>query len=303
MKPTLIILAAGMGSRYGGLKQLDHLGPSGETLMDYALYDAAQSGFGKVVFIIRRDFEQAFREKVIAPLKLDIEIACVFQDMEIDLGDEVIKRAKPWGTGHALLAAKNEVEGTFAVINADDFYGREAFKSLADYLVSLPANGGNTRKEYALMGYVLQNTLSDNGMVSRGVCETSETGYLTNITERKKIWKDAQGIFCKDEADNTLELQAENLVSMNLWGGDKAVFEVLETQFPAFVKAHKTEEKAEFLIPEVFASMIQDGTAQVKVLRSDAHWIGVTYQEDKPEAMQKLKALTENGTYPQALWN
>lgn len=299
MKPTLIILAAGMGSRYGGLKQLDRLGASGETLMDYALYDAARSGFGKVVFVIRRDFEQAFREKVLAPLKLDIEVSCVFQETEIQLDGETIRREKPWGTGHALLAAKDEVGSTFAVINADDFYGHEAFVTLANYLRDLSPDS----QEYALVGYVLENTLSENGTVSRGVCEVNEAGYLTNIVERKKIWKDTQGIFCNDEADTQIELNGESLVSMNLWGGNKAVFEVLEDKFPTFVKKHKNDPKAEFLIPEAFASMIANQTAQIKVLRSNARWIGVTYQEDKPEAMQKLKALTENGTYPTSLWS
>lgn len=299
MKPTLVILAAGMGSRYGGLKQLDRLGASGETLMDYALYDAARSGFGKVVFVIRRDFEQAFRDKVMAPLKLDIEVSCVFQETEIHLDGETISREKPWGTGHALLAAKDEVAGTFAVINADDFYGHEAFVTLANYLNNLTPDS----QEYAIVGYVLQNTLSENGTVSRGVCEVNEAGYLTNIVERKKIWKDEQGIFCNDETGTQIALNGESLVSMNLWGGNNEVFNVLEEKFPAFVKAHKDDPKAEFLIPEAFASMIANQTARIKVLRSDARWIGVTYQEDKPEAMQKLKALTENGTYPTNLWS
>jgi NDP-sugar pyrophosphorylase family protein len=299
MKPTLVILAAGMGSRYGGLKQLDRLGASGETLMDYALYDAARSGFGKVVFVIRRDFEQAFRDKVLAPLKLDIEVSCVFQETEIHLNGETISREKPWGTGHALLAAKDEVAGTFAVINADDFYGHEAFVTLANYLNNLAPDSS----EYALVGYVLQNTLSENGTVSRGVCEVNEAGYLTNIVERKKIWKDEHGIFCNDETSTQIALNGESLVSMNLWGGNNEVFNVLEEKFPAFVQAHKNDPKAEFLIPEVFADMIDSQTAQVKVLRSDARWIGVTYQEDKPEAMQKLKALTESGAYPTNLWN
>ncbi|WP_299460923.1 NTP transferase domain-containing protein [uncultured Microscilla sp.] len=299
MKPTLIVLAAGMGSRYGGLKQLDRLGVSGETLMDYALYDAARSGFGKVVFVIRRDFEQAFREKVLAPLQLNIEVCYVFQETEIKLNDEIIQRKKPWGTGHALLAAKNEVAGTFAVINADDFYGQEAFSTLVNYLTHLPQNSS----EYALVGYVLQNTLSDNGTVSRGVCQVNEVGYLTNIVERKKIWKDAQGIFCFDETGKQVELDGNSLVSMNLWGGSKGVFDVLEAKFPAFVQAHKNDPKAEFLIPEAFGEMIANGSAQVKVLRSNARWIGVTYKDDKPEAMQKLKALTDQGVYPTNLWN
>lgn len=299
MKPTLVILAAGMGSRYGGLKQLDRLGASGETLMDYALYDAARSGFGKVVFVIRRDFEQAFRDKVMTHLKLDIEVSCVFQETEIHLDGETISREKPWGTAHALLAAKDEVAGTFVVINADDFYGHEAFVTLANYLNNLAPDNS----EYALVGYVLQNTLSENGTVSRGVCEVNEAGYLTNIVERKKIWKDEQGIFCNDETGTQIALNGESLVSMNLWGGNNEVFNVLEEKFPAFVQAHKDDAKAEFLIPEVFASMIANQTAQVKVLRSDARWIGVTYQEDKPEAMQKLKTLTENGTYPANLWS
>lgn len=298
MKPTLIILAAGMGSRYGGLKQLDRLGPAGETLMDYALYDAAHSGFGKVVFVIRRDFEQAFRTKVLANLSLDIEVTCVFQDMEVQVAGETIKRAKPWGTGHALLAAKDEVARTFAVINADDFYGREAFQSLAHYLINLPEDS----TEYGLMGYVLENTLSENGTVSRGICETNAESYLTKVTELKKIWRDAQGIFCLDEAGNTIQLTPQSLVSMNFWGGNKAIFEVLEARFPEFVKAHKTDEKAEFLIPYVVAEMIQNGQAQVKVLRSEAHWIGVTYQEDKPEAMRKLKELVTTHIYPSPLW-
>lgn len=298
MKPTLIILAAGMGTRYGGLKQLARLGPAGETLMDYALYDAAQSGFGKVVFVIRRDFEQAFREKLLANFSLDIEVTCVFQDMEVQLDGETIRRAKPWGTGHALLAAKDEVARTFAVINADDFYGREAFQSLAHYLINLPKDSN----EYGLMGYVLENTLSDNGTVSRGICETNAESYLTNVTELKKIWQDAQGIFCLDEAGNTIQLTPQSLVSMNFWGGNKAIFKVLETRFPEFVKAHKTDEKAEFLIPYVVAEMIQNGQAQVKVLRSEARWIGVTYQADKPEAMDKLKELVTARVYPSPLW-
>ena len=300
MKPTLLILAAGMGSRYGGLKQLDQVGPSGETLMDYAVYDAIQGGFGKVVFVIRKDFENEFKERFIHPLSDKIAVDYVFQEMhvQIDGVEGVIERKKPWGTAHAVLAAKDAIKEPFAVINADDFYGREAFKEMADFLQKT----NNQSKDYSLMGYVLENTLSENGSVSRGVCEADENQNLVSVVERTKIQKEGNKIYFADEKGDMQEISGKRLVSMNFWGFAPSVFEDSEKMFQDFVKANLDNEKAEFFIPLVIENMLKKGDTTVKVLQSNAQWLGVTYREDKPDVVQKFEKMVKDGVYPNSLW-
>ena len=301
MNPTLLILAAGMGSRYGGLKQLDKFGPSGETLMDYSVYDAIQAGFDKVVFVIRKDFEEAFKEQFIDKLAQKVKVEYVFQEILIQMEGVagLEERKKPWGTGHAIMAAKDVIDSPFAVINADDFYGKTAYTGMADYLKNLD----NSQKgKYALMAYILKNTVSAHGSVSRGVCQVNVDNHLTEIIERKKIFLENDTIYYPDPEGNKQEMQGSELVSMNFWGFTPDLFETLDNRFPEFVKANQEDPKAEFLIPEEVQIMIANQEATVDVLTSDAHWIGVTYQEDKPAAIQSLQNLVDQGHYPGALW-
>lgn len=301
MNTTLLILAAGMGSRYGGLKQLDQLGPSGETLMDYAIYDAIKAGFDQVVFVIRKDFEDTFKARFIEPLSGKIAVEYVFQDIHIQVEgvSNLEERKKPWGTAHAIMAAKEVIKNPFAVINADDFYGRSAFIGMANYLknVEAPQKG-----HYALMAYILKNTLSPHGSVSRGICQVNAENQLVEIIERKKIYLEVDGIYFPTQDGGKEILNEHELVSMNFWGFTPDLFETLEARFPDFVRANQNDLKAEFLIPEVIQDMMQEQSAQVDVLTSDAHWIGITYQEDKPEAMSKLRDLIDQNIYPARLW-
>ena len=301
MKPTLLVLAAGMGSRYGSLKQIDPVGPSGETIIDYSIYDAIRAGFGKVVFIIRKSFEQDFKDIFIAKLQPFIPVEYVFQ--EIDNVPEGLsftpERIKPWGTAHAVLMAKDIIHEPFAVINGDDFYGSDAFKTMADYLNSLT---DDQQTQYSLVGYQVGNTMSENGTVSRGVCREDENGNLVSVTERHNIQYTGGGIAYQEAEGNFIFLDPETLVSMNFWGFTPEYFRQTEAMFIDFVKENVDSLKAEFYIPTAIDKLINGSTASVKVLRSSAKWFGVTYKEDKPLVIEKLAQLIKAGIYPAQLW-
>ncbi len=296
MKPTLLILAAGMGSRYGGLKQMDKIGPSGETIIDYSIYDAIEAGFGKIVFVIRESFMDDF--KAIFNPKLEGKIAVEYVTQEITKVPKDIAvnpdREKPWGTGHAILMAKDVIKEPFAVINADDFYGREAFVTIAEFL-----SNKASATENCMVGYDLQNTISENGSVSRGVCEMDNERNLKSIVERTQIEKQGENIaFKADEKWQTLPPDAT--VSMNFWGFTPELFGHLENQFADFLKERGCELKSEFYIPTVVANLM--GEVNFKVLQSDAQWFGVTYREDREKVVDALCQLAKQGTYPKDMW-
>ena len=301
MKPTLLVLAAGMGSRYGSLKQMDGIGPNNEAIIDYSIYDAIRAGFGRVVFVIRHSFEKEFREVFSEErFKGRIKVDFVFQELDyLPKGFTVPEgREKPWGTNHAVMMGASVIkEEPFAVINADDFYGAEAYEGIAKYLNEMA--GGKNR--YCMMGYKIANTLSEHGSVSRGVCERDGQGNLTDMVERTKIFKNGDRIYYQDETGDH-DLSAEALVSMNMFGFTPDYFRYSEDYFPTFLKENEKNLKAEFFIPLMVNKLIQDGTATMKVLSSDAKWFGVTYKEDKPAVVAKLNALIEAGRYPKNLW-
>ena len=301
-KPTLVVLAAGMASRYGALKQVDGFGPHGETIIDYSIFDAIRAGFGKVVFIIREEFEAVMREKFDAKLAGKIEVAYAFQDFNLrKFGiDKDIERAKPWGTAHAVMSAKDEVDGPFCVINADDFYGYDAFKKMADFL----SNEADD-KHMSLMGFALGNTMSDYGYVSRGVCEVTPEGHMASVTERTNIYYDkAEGdkkiVFEENGVKN--ELPADARVSMNFWGFTPKIFEVAMEMFPKFVEENGDNPKSEFFIPSVPDYMVKKGQADFKVIPTSSKWFGVTYMEDKPIVQESISRLVADGEYPQKLF-
>lgn len=301
-KPTLVVLAAGMASRYGSLKQVDGFGPHGETIIDYSIFDAIRAGFGKVVFIIREEFEAVMREKFDAKLAGKIEVAYAFQDFNLrKFGiDKDIERAKPWGTAHAVMSAKDEVDGPFCVINADDFYGYDAFKKMADFL----SNEADD-KHMSLMGFALGNTMSDYGYVSRGVCEVTPEGHMASVTERTNIYYDkAEGdkkiVFEENGVKN--ELPADARVSMNFWGFTPKIFEVAMEMFPKFVEENGDNPKSEFFIPSVPDYMVKKGQADFKVIPTSSKWFGVTYMEDKPIVQESISKLVADGEYPQKLF-
>lgn len=301
MKPTLLVLAAGMGSRYGSLKQMDGIGPNNEAIIDYSIYDAIRAGFGKVVFVIRHSFEKEFREVFSAErFKGRIAVDFVFQELD-DLPEGFSLpegREKPWGTNHAvMMGAKVIKDEPFAVINADDFYGAEAYEGMAAYLNRMA--GGENR--YCMMGYKIGNTLSDHGSVSRGVCETDAEGNLSDMVERTQIFKDGERIFYRDETGDH-NLSPQTLVSMNMFGFTPDYFRYSEEYFPVFLKENAQNLKAEFFIPLMVNRLIKAGTVAMKVLSSDAQWFGVTYREDKPAVVARLDALIEAGRYPADLW-
>jgi len=298
MKPTLVILAAGMGSRYGGLKQLDEVGPNGEAIIDYSLYDAIRAGFGKVVFIIRTDFAEEFKGRFEPRLKNRIETAYVYQSLDkipdgCTLNPE---REKPWGTAHAVLMAKEAVNEPMAVINADDFYGSVAYQVMSDFL-----QNSDDPAEYSMIGYRVDKTLSAHGSVSRGVCNTDENSYLTTVVERTKIQEDGDGIFYY-EPGGRFPIEGNTPVSMNFWGLKPNVFEYLEEGFTRFLQAHGNELKSEYFIPLMINDNILSGRIATKVLACDAPWFGVTYREDKPMAQNEILKLIEEGEYPSKLW-
>ena len=287
-----------MGSRYGGIKQLDGFGPHGETIIDYSLYDAIRAGFGKVVFIIRQelraDFEAIFLPKLAGKIEVDFAIQALFSYVPDDLG--LVQRTKPWGTGHAMLCAKEHTHTPFAVINADDFYGREAFAVMANFLQTNP-----DESLQAMVGYEVKNTLSEFGSVSRGVCLTNAANNLVSVVERTKIYrKDGQIVF--EEPDGLTPLDPQTPVSMNFWGFMPGVFAPLQQQFEAYARANLDSPKAEFYIPTVMTNLIQTGGGNCRVFRSESEWFGVTYPEDKPTVKKSFSRLHNNGTYPASLW-
>lgn len=289
-----------MGSRYGGLKQIDGVGPAEEGIIEYSIYDAIRAGFGKVVFIIRRDIEAPFKEKFSGLFGDRIEVEYAFQEMDSCLqpGQDASKREKPWGTAHAMLVARDVVNEPFAVINADDYYGVKAFQSMASFLVDECAPD-----LFSMVGYVLRNTLSDHGHVNRGVAAMDQDTMLTDVVERLKISRGDDGkVTYLGEDGHKYELSDENLVSMNFWGFHPSIFKRTQELFTEFVDAHVDQPRAEFLIPEVVDSMVKNGEAKVKVLRSDDLWYGVTYQEDKPKVQEAFALLVQENAYPSPLW-
>ncbi len=297
-KPTLLILAAGMASRYGSMKQIDGFGPNGETIIDYSIYDAIKAGFGKVTFIIKEEFLENFKSIFDAKLAGKIETDYVFQTFDLKKYgiDKEVERAKPWGTGHAILEAKNQVHEPFCVINADDYYGYEAFKSMVDFLTT---EANETR--YSIVGYKIGNTLSENGSVSRGVCKTDADGNMTEITERTKVYpKDGNIVF--EENGTETPLDASTPVSMNFWGFTPEVFKVTEKLFVDFVANNENDPKSEFFIPLIADHLIKNNNATFKVIPTDAKWFGVTYKEDKEIVQENINKLVEDGVYPSKLW-
>lgn len=300
-KPTLLVLAAGMGSRYGSLKQIDPVGPSGETIIDYSVYDAIRAGFGKVVFIIRKSFEQDFKDVFITKLEKYIPFEYVFQELDaLPAGYSAsAERTKPWGTGHAVLMAKDLIKEPFAVINGDDFYAADAFQTMADYLNSLTPE---TQNQYSLVGYELGNTMSEHGAVSRGVCQSDENDYLVSVVERTNIqYFDGKPGYT-GSGEEIVFIDPQTLVSMNFWGFTPEYFRQSEALFADFLARNQDSIKAEFFIPLAIDTLINTGQAKVKVLSSKAKWFGVTYKEDKPIVIQKLLELINLGVYPEKLW-
>ena len=298
MKPTLLVLAAGMGSRYGGLKQADQVGPSGETIIDYSIYDAIQAGFGKVVMVVRQNILDDMKALFDPRWGNKIKIEYAIQEVNIPIEgiDNLPERKKPWGTGHAVMVAKNLINEPFAVINADDFYGSDAFITICDYL-----KNGISENEHAMVGYILKNTLSDHGFVSRGICNTDQNNYLNNIVERTNIERIKGDVVFKDIEGNQSPLEENSHVSMNFWGFMPSFFVEAESQFKEFVKANFENEKAEFYIPLIVSKMMKQKGLKIKVLESTAQWMGVTYKEDKPVVEEKINQLVKSGVYPEKL--
>jgi len=303
MKPTLLLLAAGMGSRYGGLKQLDGLGPNGETIMDYSIFDAIKAGFGKIVFVIRKDFEQEFREKVLSKYEGHVPVELCFQALDkLPEGFQVPEgRVKPWGTNHAVMMAKDVIKEPFCVINCDDFYNRDAFQVIGKFLADLP-EGATGR--YAMVGFRVGNTLSDNGTVARGICSTDAEGNLTTVVERTEIMRVDGPVCYKDEEGKWVAVEDKTPVSMNMWGFTPDYFEHSEAYFKEFLSnpANMTNLKAEFFIPLMVNKLINDGTATVKVLDTTSKWFGVTYAADRPSVVDKIQQLVNDGVYPEKLF-
>lgn len=300
MKPTLFVLAAGMGSRYGGLKQLDGLGPNGETIMDYSIYDAIRAGFGKIVFVIRKSFEDDFRAIVVEKFKNQIEVEIVFQDItDVPAGSTYNpEREKPWGTNHAVLMGKDVIKEPFAVINADDFYGQESFAILADFLRSVEGK----KNSYCMVGYRVGNTLSESGSVSRGVCVVDENDYLQNVVERTHIEEKNGAIIYLDEKGEEVAIPATTPVSMNMWGFTPDYFNYSLEAFKKFLATDGDKLKSEFYIPLVVNDLIVEGVATCKVLDTPSKWFGVTYAEDRPQVVLKINELIRKGTYPEKLF-
>ncbi len=298
-KPTLLILAAGLGSRYGSLKQIDQIGPSGERIIDYSVYDAVKAGFGKIVYVIRESFKDEFKEVILDALPSEIETDIVCQELDslpptLSYSKE---RTKPWGTGQALITAAKVIKEPFVVINADDFYGAESYQIAADFLASV-----ESERDYALIGYKIKNTLSEYGSVSRGVCEADSSNFLSSIVERKEIKKSDNKITFKDENDNWNPLNGDEIISMNMFAFTPSVFKSFEEDFEKFMKENGYNLSAEFLIPSVVDTLINSNKAKVKVVKTNANWFGLTFPEDKPIARKKISELVKNEVYPHKLW-
>ena len=318
MKPTLVVLAAGMGSRYGGLKQVDPVGPSGEAILDYSVFDAVRAGFGKVVFVIRRDFDAEFRAKVGSKFERKVEVGYCYQDISDLPAPFTVPagRVKPWGTAHATRAARDAVHGPFAVINADDFYGRDAFDRLARFLSSLDSVGlgsdrvdvgsltdanstlGDPKLHFAMVGYRLDLTLSENGSVARGVCDIAPDGTLRTVREMTKLVRVGDTAEDREDEANPVKVPLDSRVSMNCWGFSAGLFAELESRFPKWLEANGAKEKSEWYIPFVVDELVREGRADCRVLPTDSSWFGVTYREDKPFVEKSIRRLVESGEYP-----
>lgn len=304
-KPILVIMAAGMGSRFGGLKQIEPVSDKGDIILDFSLYDARLAGFEKAIFIIKKENEQDFRNLIDNKAGKYMEVEYVYQELN-DLPSGYLvpaNREKPWGTAHAVLSARNAANNSpIAVINADDYYGPEAFKNIYDFLLSAV---DNEKYQYCMVGYQIENTLTENGHVSRGVCQTSEDGKLTKITERTKIqWKGKKIVYTENDGNTWEELPPGTIVSMNFWGFTPSMMKEMEARFPAFLDNALSENptKGEFFLPGVVDELIQEDKAAVKVLKSTDRWYGVTYKEDKESVVSAIKSMKENGIYPEILW-
>ena len=303
MKPTLVLLAAGMGSRYGGLKQLDGLGPNGETIMDYSIYDAIKAGFGKIVFVIRKDFEQEFREKVLSKYEGHIPAEVCYQSLDaLPEGFTVPEgREKPWGTNHAVMMAQDLIHEPFCVINCDDFYNRDSFMVIGKFLADLPDNSTNT---YAMVGFRVGNTLSENGTVARGVCSKDANDLLTTVVERTEIMRVDGKVSYKDENGEWVAIEDNTPVSMNMWGFTPDYFAHSDAYFKQFLSDPKNQAnpKAEFFIPLMVNELVNNGTSTVKVLDTTSKWFGVTYSADRQATVDRIQALVNEGVYPNKLF-
>ncbi len=299
MKPTLLVLAAGMGSRYGGLKQLDGLGPSGETIMDYSVYDALRAGFGKIVFVIRHDFEQEFRDKIISKYEGHVPVEVVFQDINTlpEGFSPNPERTKPWGTNHAVLMGKEAIREPFGVINADDYYGADSFRILGDFLRSVK----DRKNSYCMIGFNIENTLSENGGVSRGLCEVDSDGFLSGVKECHGIERKEGRLIQVEEGEN-VPFPENASVSMNMWGFTPDYFDYSEKAFVEFLKEHGNDLKTEFYIPSVVNDLINNGTVTLKVEQTPNRWFGVTYAADREATVAQFKKLVEEGLYPTPLF-
>ena len=299
MKPTLLVLAAGMGTRYGGNKQLDEVGPSGETIIDYSIYDAIRAGFGKIVFVIRRDIEEQVKERFVDRLQGKIEVDYVFQEItNLPEGVKVAPdRSKPWGTSHAILVTKDKIKEPFGVINADDFYGMESCRILHDFLLNdkNPVN-------YCIVGYKLGNTLSDHGHVNRGVCKAGEDGFLQNIVETRQIEKTNTGAVAPGPDGTQIQFTGNEIVSMNLWGLKPTCYEFLGKEFRNFINNHGMDLKSELDIPTSVDKFVKNGEITIQILMSNERWFGVTYREDKPFVVESIKKMIRNGIYPARIY-
>ena len=304
-KPVLVVMAAGMGSRYGGLKQVDPVGNHNQLIIDYSIYDARRAGFETVVFVIKHEIEDTFKAAIGDRLSKVINVKYAYQQLD-DLPEGYSvpeERVKPWGTAHAILAARKVVDGHFAVVNADDYYGPEGFKKIYDYLESHPDQPGCY--EFAMVGYLLGNTVTENGHVARGICEEDSENYLTRVTERTRIEKDgADARFTEDDGATWTHLSGNTIVSMNLWGFTESFLKEAEARFPAFLDKALAENplKGEYFLPSVVTQLLEEKKARVKVLRSTDKWYGVTYREDKPVVVNAIAEMTANGLYPDKLW-
>ncbi|MCB7304164.1 sugar phosphate nucleotidyltransferase [Bariatricus massiliensis] len=303
-KPVLVIMAAGMGSRYGGLKQIDPVDEQGHIIMDFSIFDAKRAGFEKVIFIIKEENEADFKAAVGDRMEAIMDVSYVYQDMNnIPKGFKVPEgRVKPWGTAHAVLSCIDEIDGSFAVINADDFYGRDAFQVIYDYLAT---HEDDDKYRYTMVGYKLENTVTDNGHVARGLCSTNADGELTGIFERTRIEKRDGGIaYSEDDGQTWVPVSGDTLVSMNMWGFTRSILDEIKAGFPAFLEEGiaKNPMKCEYFLPSVVSGLLEEGRATVAVLESADKWYGVTYKEDKPVVMEAIKKMKEEGLYPETLW-
>lgn len=300
-EPVLVIMAAGMGSRYGGLKQIDPVDQNGHIIMDFSLYDALQAGFKKAIIVIKKADEIAFKDVIGSRLSSQMEICYVYQELDdLPEGYQIPSgRVKPWGTAHVLYCCRDLIDGPFAVINADDYYGRESFKLIYNHLVNMESD-----YDYAMVGYQIENTLTENGTVARGICEVDDSGKLINVVERTKIKKAANGAMYTENDIDWLDIAKGTTVSMNLWGFSKSIIEEIANGFETFLKQGLADNplKCEYFIPSVVSRLLENKQATVKVLKTSAKWYGVTYKEDKPVVVEAIARMKDNGKYPQDLW-